>query len=298
MLFAAMTVLWCFYSTFEMLFSLAAQALTSISGLFPGPAKRTAARATRAIASAAAWLNPNQHDGPPYLPIRVNTPEGRRTIYASTRKPHSDVALALVNIISTAAINAFFSGRNQRKSALKANTKEAATNNDDDTPDDLPPLKPGQRYFICDSGANRHYHPNADFIFRRETIRHPIGGLTDGHQATTDKFGIFCANLEDDKGRMVPITSVAFSVPNARVGLFSEVQAAFAGNTIVREGHPETGVHGIRMRSADGKRHGPFIPLHFSKKTLLWYIKVCPPDPFQCAHARRLDPLELANRGF
>jgi hypothetical protein len=78
------------------------------------------------------------------------------------------------------------------------------------------------------------------------------------------------------------------------VGLFSEVQAAFAGNIIIREGHPEHGRHGLLMRSTTGDpRDSPFIPFHFSKKTLLWYIKLSPPTPLQCVHARTLDPYDL-----
>ena len=297
-LFAAMTVLWTAYSMLMLTLASAEAMVAGLAALITGSLRTKTLKFVKATAAVIAAINPRRKPPPPYLPIRLTTPDGTKTVYAATQ-PRTDPALALVNIITTAAINTLLGGTAQRKSALRANLEKGKNDPDDDIPDDLPPLKRGQRYFICDSGANRHYHPTDEFIFRKETIKHPIGGLTDGNQATTDKYGIFCANLEDDRGRLIPITSVAFSVPGARVGLFSEVQATFAGNTIIREGHPETGVHGIQMRSADGKsKHGPFIPLHFSKKTLLWYIKICPPDPFQCAHARRLDPIDLARRGF
>jgi hypothetical protein len=126
---------------------------------------------------------------------------------------------------------------------------------------------------------------------------YPIGGLVDDNQAKTQqpKFGVFTANLEDSDKNLVPITSVAFSVPGSRVGLFSEVQAAFAGNTIIREGDPASGRHGI-LTPPDKSGKRTFIPYHFSKRTLLWYIKILPSTKNQAMLARRLDPIELWDR--
>eukprot|EP00961_Rhodomonas_salina_P259153 3501484-Rhodomonas_salina.1 len=87
--------------------------------------------------------------------------------------------------------------------------------------------------------------------------------------AETGQFGIFCSNVRDDNKKVHPITSVAFTVPGARVGLFSEVQAAFAGNTIIRKGNPTTGRHCILMKASKGSSERPFIPFHFSRKSLL-----------------------------
>ena len=111
---------------------------------------------------------------------------------------------------------------------------------------------------ITDSGANHHYHHHNSFIFRREQMSNAIRGMTGGNQATTDEFGIFACRLEDDEDQDHAITLVAYSVLNAQVSLFSEIQCCFAGNTVLHRGHPETGQHGIILKGSN-----TFIPYHF-----------------------------------
>ena len=154
----------------------------------------------------------------------------------------------------------------------------------------LPPLQEGEEWMIADSGANCHYHRHNRFIFRREQMRNAIGGMTGDNQATTDEFGIFACTLADDEETNHPITSVAYSVPNAQVSLFSEVQCFFAGNTVLHRGHPETGQHGIILKGSN-----TFIPYHFDRHTLLFWLKVKPPRASHCAHAREMNPHNYMN---
>jgi hypothetical protein len=156
--------------------------------------------------------------------------------------------------------------------------------------DHLPPLQEGEDWMIADSGANRHYHRHNRFLFRREQMRNAIGGMTGSNQATTDEFGIFACTLTDDEEINHPITSVAYSVPNAQVSLFSEIQCCFAGNTVLHRGHPETGQHGIILKGSN-----IFIPYHFDRQTLLFWVKVKPPRASHCAHAREMNPRNYMN---
>mmetsp|Transcript_37012 Transcript_37012/g.87108 ORF Transcript_37012/g.87108 Transcript_37012/m.87108 type:complete len:548 (+) Transcript_37012:764-2407(+) len=149
----------------------------------------------------------------------------------------------------------------------------------------LPKLQKGEQWFVCDSGANRHYHPTDEFMYRTETSEHDIGGLTGPGCARTKSFGIFACRLEDSDGRTHELTSVSFQVRGAEIGLFSEVQACIAGNTIVHEGDPWTGKHGMYL-----KKSRTFIPYHWDERTHLWYIKVLPAREKHCMAAVKLDP--------
>jgi len=160
----------------------------------------------------------------------------------------------------------------------------------DENFDHLPPLEEGEEWMIADSGANRHYHRHNRFLFRREKIDSAIGGMTGDNQASTDEFGIFAARLEDEDGVNIPLTSVGYSVKNAKVGLFSEVQTCFAGNTVIHKGHPERGKHGIILKGSN-----IFIPYHFDRQTLLWWIKVKPPRTQHCMHAAEMNPNDFVN---
>ena len=154
-----------------------------------------------------------------------------------------------------------------------------------DAYDHLPPLEEGEEWMIADSGANRHYHRHNRFLFRREKMNNAIGGMTGDNQAATDEFGIFACRLEDEDKINHTITSVGYSVLEAKVGLFSKVQCCFAGNTVIHSGHPETGRHSIILKGSN-----TFIPYHFDHHTLLWWVKVEPPRSAHCAHAREMNP--------
>mmetsp|Transcript_29698 Transcript_29698/g.71426 ORF Transcript_29698/g.71426 Transcript_29698/m.71426 type:complete len:459 (-) Transcript_29698:51-1427(-) len=252
-----------------------------------------------------------------YVYMRVCTPNSLRTIFADTQASRNNdttrepAQYAFINLIPNFVIEAVRNTRRRtRRSALRANNTSARTDtrsddpidadshadDDNDVPDDLPLLEPGEAWFVCDSCANRHYHPDGRFVFRGDEMKYPIGGLTGSNQAETGQFGIFCANVRDDKKKVHPITSVAFTVPGERVGLFSEVQAAFAGNTIIREGNQTTGRHVILMKAPEGSSERPFIPFHFSRKSLLWYIRLYPQGAVQCMQARTYDPFEIWDR--
>eukprot|EP00961_Rhodomonas_salina_P215515 2911237-Rhodomonas_salina.1 len=104
-------------------------------------------------------------------------------------------------------------------------------------------------------------------------MQYDIGGMASDSQAKTDEFGLFLFSLKDDKRKDHNMASVAFSVDWAQQSIYSLVQACFAGHTIILEGHPEgPGKHGIILTWS-----GSYIPYHFDRNMLLWYLKVKPP---------------------
>eukprot|EP00961_Rhodomonas_salina_P070879 952020-Rhodomonas_salina.1 len=103
-----------------------------------------------------------------------------------------------------------------------------------------------------------------------------IGRLTGSGQASTTHFRLFAVQVKDENKRWHDLTSVAFAVRNAEVGLFSEVQASFAGNTVVRSSDPFTGRHCLLLQD------NSFIPFYFDREQRLWYIRVCEAT---CQHA-------------
>jgi len=183
---------------------------------------------------------------------------------------------ALFNLITATQFMNIFN--NTQKSATSAAQKEKdaalATAH-------LPELAEGEAWHIADSGANRHYHVGENFMYQTEDADHDIGGMTGSGQATTRKLGIFAASLQDDSDIDHPVTSISFPVNNAEIGLFSEVQAAYAGNTIIHRGHPVTGTHGMILKGT-----GAFIPYHFDEESLLWWIKIKPAHAQHAAVAR------------
>eukprot|EP00961_Rhodomonas_salina_P057435 772163-Rhodomonas_salina.1 len=82
-----------------------------------------------------------------------------------------------------------------------------------------------------------------------------IGSMCSTNQAETTHYSIFAASAGDSNGKRVPFTSVAFAVKNGRKPLFLEVQCCFAGNTVIHEGHPQTGSHCMLLAKT-----GQFIP--------------------------------------
>ncbi len=127
-------------------------------------------------------------------------------------------------------------------------------------------------WMIVDSGCNRHYLCRAEFLLRTAEIRMPIRGIGD-NVVYASREGIFMGYFQrrDERKRTswVPFTSFGLFVENSNVSLFSVSQATMTGeNTIVHEGKPDTGKHG--MFTADGS----FIPFHFCSDTQLWWIPI------------------------
>eukprot|EP00961_Rhodomonas_salina_P210933 2848413-Rhodomonas_salina.1 len=154
---------------------------------------------------------------------------------------------------------------------------------------------------VGDSGANRHFIPTErrkDFMFRVEEVEQEIGGMCLSSQASTTHFGIFAgtamgAKKKDYPQVPLPITSVAFAVKNGKKALFSEVQACFAGNTVLHKGHPKTGMHWIFMQDPKDPKNQYFVPYEWSDKDHCWYLRLSSPtDPLHCLAAKQQCPGE------
>ena len=118
-----------------------------------------------------------------------------------------------------------------------------------------------------------------------------INGLTGpGPRATG--FGLFVGLLEAfnrwDEQIEKFFSSVSYHVPGSKLPLFSEVQAAFAGCCVVRNGHPETGHHGLYLSGSDKDL---FVPYTFERTSLLWWVKIKRAPEATCLQAAMaLDP--------
>jgi len=125
---------------------------------------------------------------------------------------------------------------------------------------------------IIDSGCNRHYLFRGDFLFRTENINVPIRGVGNNKVYATKQglfMGYFRTSTVDGKSRWFPFESFGMLIPGGAVNLFSVSQATANGdNTVVHEGKPDSGMHGLYTRAGD------FIPFEFCNETQLWWIPV------------------------
>jgi len=156
-----------------------------------------------------------------------------------------------------------------------------------------PPLKKGEMYMVADSGANRHFIPEArkkEFMYKCVRVNERIGGLCGRGQTLTGYFGVFAASTLSERQVECNFESIAFVVDDAVTALFSEVQCCFQGHTIIHEGHPVTGRHGILLKS------GEFIPYIFDIEEGTWLLKVRRQSPEFAEEASKRDPYEMLRR--
>jgi len=163
----------------------------------------------------------------------------------------------------------------------------------------LPKCKQDEMWAVVDCGATHHYHPTRLFMMRVQEIEVLINGLT-GPGPTATGFGLFLGMLEAydrrDKKLDKFFSSVSYHVPESTLPLFSEVQAAFSGCKIVREGHPDTGHHGLYLT---GKDRDLFVPYTFERKSLLWWIKIKKAPDITCLKAaEHMDPADAPCQKF
>ena len=127
-----------------------------------------------------------------------------------------------------------------------------------------------EHWFIVDSGTNRHLCADERFIHRGEIISSSITGIGD-NAVTATAHGPLLAKVTDIKGRDHDILSWGMFVPTSRVSLFSTVQALLAGNSIIHEGEPGRGKHGLTLRDK-----GTFVPFTWCPKSGLFWLPMKP----------------------
>eukprot|EP00961_Rhodomonas_salina_P016173 217643-Rhodomonas_salina.1 len=121
---------------------------------------------------------------------------------------------------------------------------------------------------IVDSGCNRHYLCVLGFLFRVADINTPIRGIGDNVVYAT-KEGLFMGYFRYEDNQWHDFSSFGMFVENGAVSLFSISQATMSGeNTVVHEGKPDSGKHGMYTASGD------FIPFQFCYETQLWWIPI------------------------
>mmetsp|Transcript_61999 Transcript_61999/g.128262 ORF Transcript_61999/g.128262 Transcript_61999/m.128262 type:complete len:685 (+) Transcript_61999:408-2462(+) len=163
----------------------------------------------------------------------------------------------------------------------------------------LPKCKEDEMWAVVDCGATHHYHPTRLFMMRVQDIEVQINGLT-GPGPTATGFGLFLGLLEAyDRQRRKHdkfFSLVSYHVPESQLPLFSEVQAAFSGCKIVRDGHPDTGHHGIYLSGGDREF---FVPYVFERSSLLWWIKIKKAPESTCLKAAmHMDPADAPCQRF
>jgi hypothetical protein len=154
----------------------------------------------------------------------------------------------------------------------------------------LPKVSNNERWCIADSGASHHYHPDNDFMVNPTDVSLEIEGLG-GNGPQTRSFGTLACSVQARQGPGQPhhplnYTGIMFSVHNARVPLWSEVQLATEGHRIYRDGHPENGRHGVGFKRDDSDDEPfAFAPYHFDRESMLWWIKITKATPQHVKHA-------------
>ena len=123
-----------------------------------------------------------------------------------------------------------------------------------------------EHWFIVDSGSNRHICADERFIHRGEIMNSSITGIGD-HAVKATAHGPMLGKITDVKGNLHDILSWCMFVPTSRMSLFSVIQAVLAGNTVIHEGDPKHGKHGILLRDK-----GQFIPFTWCPEAGLFWL--------------------------
>ena len=127
---------------------------------------------------------------------------------------------------------------------------------------------PNSLYMIVDSGANMNFVHRNDVLCDKVLSQVKINGL--GPQPILAEYdGLLLGYLHDDQGNMHGINTVATSVPNTSVSLWSVGRAVGAGHSVIHEGDPEHGRHGLVIKDT-----GAFIPFIWCPRSRLWWIRL------------------------
>jgi hypothetical protein len=140
-----------------------------------------------------------------------------------------------------------------------------------------------EHWFVVDSGSNRHICADERFIHRGEIISASITGIGEASLSAT-AHGPMLGKITDVKGRLHDILSWCMFVPTSRMSLFSVVQAVLAGNTVIHEGDPQRGKHGLFLRDK-----GTFIPFTWCPEAGLFWL------PMKCVTASPPVALQSTN---
>jgi hypothetical protein len=121
-------------------------------------------------------------------------------------------------------------------------------------------------YFVVDSGSNMN------FVCESRILTNPVpssvtvtGVGSDQIQAELD--GQMLGYLQDEGGGRHGVNAVGTYLPGMFTSLFSVSRAAQLGHTVIHEGHPTTGRHGMTLAGTNA-----FVPFIWSPATRLWYL--------------------------
>ena len=125
---------------------------------------------------------------------------------------------------------------------------------------------PAEHWFVVDSGSNQHLCSDERFLHRGEILQSSITGIGDAQLSAT-AHGPLLGRVTDSNARKSDILSWGMFIPTSRVSLFSVIQALLAGNTILHEGHPARGRHGLLLQDTS-----TFVPFVWCPQTGLFWL--------------------------
>lgn len=123
-------------------------------------------------------------------------------------------------------------------------------------------------WLVADTGANRHYISREDWLCNVRPCVSMIYGVGNA-RIQSKKRGIFQGLLGCFSGTELPFSGDGTHVPNSNTSLFSIPMAARNGHTIIFEGNPAAGRHGIKIAGTN-----EWVPFHWDPSTQLWWIRV------------------------
>ena len=122
-------------------------------------------------------------------------------------------------------------------------------------------------WMVVDSGANRHYVCSEDFLTKLHPSHSMVYGVGKTKVQTKSK-GMLRGVVRTATSTM-PIEAQASCVPEADVSLFSVPMASRQGHSVVFEGEPDSGRHGMYVKGTD-----VWIPFTWDEGTGLWWLQV------------------------
>eukprot|EP00961_Rhodomonas_salina_P075563 1013962-Rhodomonas_salina.1 len=125
-------------------------------------------------------------------------------------------------------------------------------------------------YTVINSGTSRHILNTDAFYLACKESHVSFTGIG-GHREYAKKHCIWAGLCTDDTGKYYHLCSYGTYVPTAGASLLSVGQLIHHGNSIVHEGLPNTGKHGMYLRNRACDRQ--FIPFEWDEESNLWWVK-------------------------
>ena len=134
----------------------------------------------------------------------------------------------------------------------------------------------GTLWMVVDSGANRHYVANEDYlsmIVPQVSMVYGVGDLN----VHTQSRGNLQGYVTTGSGANLSVSTQATCVPSSSVSLFSVPQANAQGHSVYFEGSRDNGMHCLLL-AGTGEWRDRWIPFVWDESTGLWWLQIRPDE--------------------